>query len=294
MENKMNAYGFYKPNKEEGIPLFEKKLIDKPVPKNRQILVEVKAVSVNPTDLATHSMKKSEDESFTVLGRDVAGVVVETGPEVCLFKKGDEVFYPGTTNVQGAQADFHVIDERMAALKPRNLSFSEAAALPLTALTSYEVMHDRLNLFRLYSEPEKVTLLIIGAAGGVGSIACQIALNYGFTVIGTASTTESSQYVKNLGVQTVINHKEPLKNQLTEKGIEKVDAEFGIGTNPSARITGIVLEDEKVYGTIHIAFGSNKPFGGTTEAGVHIDCVVKFPTVWLDGEKIIENGKVAE
>lgn len=223
MSNTMNAYGFVDLN-DEGIPNFEKRTIDVPTPKKRQILVEVKAVAVNPTDLGSASQKN--DDSYMIVGRDVAGVVVSTGPDVELFNEGDEVFYPGTPVVQGAEADYHIIDERMVSLKPTNLSFPEAAALPLTALTSYEVFYDRLQLFDIADDPEDVTLLIVGAAGGVGAVAVQIALDYGFNVIGTASRDESTQYLKDLGVQTIIDHTESFSDQLKDKGINKVDAVY--------------------------------------------------------------------
>jgi len=226
MSKQMNAYGFTQLNPNGKIPNFEKRVIDIPEPKRRKILVEVKAVAVNPTDLGTASQKKEKDDSFTILGRDVAGIVVDTGPDVELFNKGDEVFYPGTPTVKGAEADYHVIDERMVGHKPTTLSFPEAAALPLTALTSYEVFHDRLQLFNLSDNPKDITLLIVGAAGGVGSIAVQIALDYGFNVIGTASREESTQYLKDLGVKTIIDHRKPFEEQLKEKGINRVDAVY--------------------------------------------------------------------
>jgi len=222
----MNAYGFADPKHEENLPTFEKREIDIPTPEGRQILVEVRAVSLNPTDLATRSGKESDDDSFTVLGRDASGIIIETGSEVELFEEGDEVYYPGSPAVGGTQADYHIIDERMVGKKPTNISFAEAAALPLTAVTSYEVIHDRLQLSSIDKEPEDISLLIMGAAGGVGSIASQIALNYGFDVIGTASREESINYLKDLGVQTIIDHSEPIEEQLKEAGYDFVDAVF--------------------------------------------------------------------
>ncbi len=226
MTEKMNAYGFYDPQKDQELPTFLKIETEIPEPKKREILVEVKAVGVNPTDLATRMMKKSSDDSFTILGRDVSGTVKSVGEDVTLFKEGDDVFYPGTSNIKGAQADYHIIDERMVGLKPHTLTYGEAAALPLTAVTSYEVIHDRLKLFSLSENPSDVTLLIIGAAGGIGSIACQIALNYGFNVVGTASREESRTYVESLGVQNIIDHSEPYSDQLEELGIKTVDTVF--------------------------------------------------------------------
>lgn len=226
MSQKMYAYGFTDPQKDQDLPVFEKRECPVPEPHGREIVVEVKAVGINPTDLATHRMKKSSDDSFTILGRDVSGTVVSAGPDVSLFKEGDDVFYPGTSTVQGAQADYHKIDERMVSLKPKNLSFAEAAALPLTALTSYEVIHDRLNLFDMSEDPSEITLLIAGAAGGVGSIATQLALNYGFKVIGTASREESSNHLQKLGVKHVIDHTTPYQKQLDQLGIKTIDAVF--------------------------------------------------------------------
>lgn len=226
MTNVMKAYGFYDPKKEEDLPPFQEQELEVPKPEKRELLVEVKAVAINPTDFATRMMKKSSDESFTILGRDVAGVVVSTGDDASLFKEGDEVFYPGTPKNEGAQADYHIVDERMVSLKPKNLSFEEAAALPLTALTSYEVIHDRLQLFNIAENPSEVTVLIVGAAGGVGSIACQLALNYSFNVVGTASRKESSDHVKSLGVDIVIDHTKPYKEQLNELGVSHIDAVF--------------------------------------------------------------------
>ena len=226
MSKKMYAYGFTDPLKNQDLPVFEKRECPVPEAQGREIVVEVKAVGINPTDLATRLMKKSSDDSFTILGRDVSGTVISVGPDVSLFKEGDDVFYPGTSNVQGAQADYHKIDERMVSLKPKNLSFAEAAALPLTALTSYEVIHDRLNLFDMSEDPSEITLLIAGAAGGVGSIAIQLALNYGFEVIGTASREESSNHIQNLGVKHVIDHTKPYQKQLDQLGIKTIDAVF--------------------------------------------------------------------
>lgn len=223
MTNTMIAYGFQEKGDPSETPTFEKREIDRPKARGRELLVEVKAVAINPTDLATYAMKKDSDDSFTILGRDVAGVIVDIGEEVELFEPGDEVFYPGTSNIPGAQAQYHVIDERMTALKPKNLSFAEAAALPLTALTAYEVLLDRLDIFHHRKDPGDTNILIVGTAGGTGSIATQIALNYGFNVIGTASREESQKHVHALGVDKVINHEEEFKEQLDDLGVDTID-----------------------------------------------------------------------
>lgn len=230
LTDKMIAYGFYDKGDPSHAPSFEKIEIDRPTPKDRELIVEVKAVSINPTDVVTRAMKKEEDTSFTILGRDIAGVVVEKGEQVELFDVGDEVFYPGTSNIQGAQAEYHKIDERMVAKKPRNLTFAEAVALPLTALTGYEVLLDRLDVFHYEKSPQDTTILIVGAAGGAGSIATQIALNYGFNVVGTASREESRDYLKELGVQHIINHREPYKDQLEKIGLGTIDFVYAAST----------------------------------------------------------------
>jgi len=224
MNKQMTAYGFSKAQDPETLSAFEKKTLDVPTPKEREIVVEVKAVSVNPTDLA--SLAGKNDDEFMVLGRDIAGIVRETGDAVEFFKEGDEVFYPGTPTVQGAQADYHLIDERMVALKPSNLTFPEAAALPLTGITALETIYDRLQLFGQADNHEDLNLLIYGAAGGVGSIASQLALHYGFNVIGTASREESTSHLHQLGVETVLDHSKDLSEQLEENNIDSIDAIF--------------------------------------------------------------------
>lgn len=223
MSEKMTAYGFSKPGDTSKTPIFEETQLEKPQPSAHQLLVEIKAVGLNPTDIMTWKTKK-DDDTFTVLGRDAAGIVREVGDDVTMFKPGDEVYYPGSSNIQGAQADFHVVDERMVALKPDNLDFAEAAALPLTALTAYETFNDRMHLPK--QSEQTAALLIVGAAGGVGSIASQIALQDGIRVIGTASREESRNHLKDLGVTEIINHKENFKPQLEELGIESVDYVF--------------------------------------------------------------------
>lgn len=224
MSKKMVAYGFTDPGDTSKAPTFEKTEVNRPEPSGRQLLVEVKAVALNPTDVVTRAMKK--DDSFMILGRDVSGIVVEAGENSSLFNPGDEVFYPGTSNIQGSQSEFHLIDERMVAKKPKNLDFAEAAALPLTALTAYEAFLDRLKIFQSDKKPNETTVLIVGAAGGVGSISSQIALNYGFNVIGTASREESYTFLKKLGVKHIINHKEPYQDQLIKLGMDTVDFVF--------------------------------------------------------------------
>jgi NADPH2:quinone reductase len=195
--------------------------IELPRPKalGRDILVEVKAVSVNPVDTKVRANAKPVDGQHRVLGWDAAGVVVETGPEASLFKPGDEVFYAGAINRPGSDAEFHLVDERIAALKPRSLDFAAAAALPLTSITAYEALFDRLDVTRSVAGAANA-IVIVGAAGGVGSIAIQLlrALT-DLTVIATASRPETVEWVKARGAHHVIDHSKAMADQVAALGI---------------------------------------------------------------------------
>ncbi len=145
-----------------------------PVPGSRDLLVSVKAVSVNPVDTKVRRRSQPEEGGVTVLGWDAAGVVEAVGPEVTLFKKGDAVFYAGVINRPGTNAELHLVDERIVGRKPAILSFEQAAALPLTAITAWELLFDRLGVAP-GKKPGAGSLLIIGGAGGVGSMLIQLA-----------------------------------------------------------------------------------------------------------------------
>ena len=157
-----------------------------PVPTGRDILVQVRAVSVNPVDFKVRGSSAPEGDAWKVLGWDASGVVVATGPETTLFKAGDKVFYAGSIIRPGTNAELHLVDERIVGRKPASLDWAEAAALPLTALTAWEALFDRLDVTK--TVPGAATaVLIIGGAGGVGSIAVQIARQRtDLTVIATA------------------------------------------------------------------------------------------------------------
>ncbi|OME76633.1 alcohol dehydrogenase catalytic domain-containing protein, partial [Paenibacillus lautus] len=141
----------------------------------RDLLVRVKAVAVNPVDYKVRSPKEKVENNPKILGWDVAGIVEEVGPDCTLFQPGDEVYYAGDITRQGGNSEFHLVDERIVGKKPRSLDFAQAAALPLTTITAYEALFDRMNISRDSNENKNKTLLIIGAAGGVGSIAIQLA-----------------------------------------------------------------------------------------------------------------------
>ena len=193
-----------------------------PKPLGRDLLVQVKAVSVNPVDTKVRMRQAPQAGETKVLGWDAAGVVVELGPDVHLFKPGDEVWYAGSLVRPGTNAEVHLVDERIVGKKPKSLGFAEAAALPLTTITAWELLFDRFGVppgKRLTDE----SLLIIGAAGGVGSILTQLARRLtAMTVIGTASRKETADWVLSLGAQYVIDHSKPLSAELRRIGIPAV------------------------------------------------------------------------
>ena len=187
---------------------------DKPEPGERDIRVAIKAVSVNPVDTKVRMRAQPPDGEVKILGFDAAGIVEAVGADVTLFKIGDEVFYAGSIQRQGTNSEFHLVDERIAGHKPKTLSFAQAAALPLTSITAWELLLDRLGAQRgRQSKPQ--TLLIVGGAGGVGSIMIQLARHLtDLTVITTASRPESRKWCLELGAHHVIDHSRPMKPQI--------------------------------------------------------------------------------
>lgn len=196
--------------------------VPKPQPGGRDLLVAIKAIAVNPVDTKVRAPKDKVEPVPRVLGYDAAGVVEAVGPEVSLFKPGDEVFYSGDITRPGTNAEFHLVDERIVGHKPKSLGFADAAALPLTAITAWEVLFDRIGL-DLGGRDAGSTLLIIGGAGGVGSIAIQLAKVAKLTVIATASRPETIDWVGNLGADYVIDHRKPLRPQVEALGMKHVD-----------------------------------------------------------------------
>jgi zinc-binding alcohol dehydrogenase family protein len=172
--------------------------LPKPSPEGHDLLVKVEAVSVNPVD---YKQRKLGSPTPRVLGWDAAGTVEAVGKEVTLFKPGDAVYYAGDVTRPGCDSEYHLVDERIAGRKPKKLDFAQAAAIPLTAITAWESFFDRLKV-----QPGK-RMLIIGGAGGVGSIGIQLAKIAGLRVIATASRPESIAWVKELGADQVVSHK---------------------------------------------------------------------------------------
>ncbi len=190
-----------------------------PVPDPRDLLVRVQAVSVNPVDTKVRRNAAPPDGEWKVLGWDAAGIVEAVGSDVTLFKPGDRVWYAGDLTRQGSNAELQAVDERIVGPMPRSLGFAEAAALPLTAITAWELLFDRLGV----TERTEGRLLVVGAAGGVGSILVQLARRLTrLTVIGTASRDETSAWVTELGAHHVVDHRRPLAEALREAGIDAV------------------------------------------------------------------------
>ncbi|BCK75252.1 zinc-type alcohol dehydrogenase-like protein [Acetobacter aceti NRIC 0242] len=185
-----------------------------PVASGHDLLVEVKAVSVNPVDAKVRMRAEPPPGEWKVLGWDAAGIVRAVGPDVKRFRPGDEVWYAGAVTRQGCNSELHLVDERIVGKKPRTLSWAEAAAMPLTAVTAWEMLFDRLDITRpIPGVPQAI--LIIGAGGGVGSMAVQLARRPGnVTVIGTASRPETAEWAKALGADFVLDHSKPLAPQI--------------------------------------------------------------------------------
>lgn len=193
-----------------------------PVPGPRDLLVEVRAVSVNPVDTKVRMRETPPPGQWRVLGWDCAGVVRAVGAETSLFQPGDRVWYAGELTRPGTNAELHAVDERLVGHMPHSLDFAQAAALPLTAITAWEMLFDRLGIAPGLRHTGQ-SLLIVGAGGGVGSIMTQLARRLtGLTVIGTASRPETRDWVLAMGAHQVIDHHRPLTEGLRDIGIPQV------------------------------------------------------------------------
>jgi zinc-binding alcohol dehydrogenase family protein len=184
-----------------------------PLPTNHDLLVRVEAISVNPVDTKVRAAKAQVESAPRILGWDAAGVVEATGPDATRFKPGDEVYYAGDITRPGSNSEYQLVDERIVGHKPHSLTFAEAAALPLTTITAWEALFERLDIDR-HGANHGQSLLIIGGAGGVGSIAIQLARWAGLVVIATASRPETQAWVTGLGAHHVVDHREHLPTQL--------------------------------------------------------------------------------
>jgi zinc-binding alcohol dehydrogenase family protein len=194
--------------------------VDVPELRPHDLLVEVRAVSVNPVDVKVRASRDPRG-GVEVLGYDAAGVVSETGPEVTTFRPGDEVFYAGSIDRPGTNAELHAVDARIVARKPGTLDFAEAAALPLTAITAWEGLFDKLRL----DEGSTGTLLVVGAGGGVGSVVLQLAeaLLPGVRVLATSSRPETDEWVRGLGAEATVDHHGDLAAEVRREAPDGVD-----------------------------------------------------------------------
>ena len=193
--------------------------VPRPLPNGRDLLVRVLAISVNPVDAKMRLRSAPQNGLHRVLGWDASGIVEDVGREATLFNRGDAVFYAGAIDRQGTNAEFHLVDERLVGPKPRSLSHAESAAVPLTAITAWETLFDRLDVRRPVPGAGNA-ILIIGGAGGVGSMAIQLARQLtDLVVIATASRDETSAWVKGLGAHQVVDHPKPLAAQVSALGI---------------------------------------------------------------------------
>lgn len=190
-----------------------------PVATGRDLLVEVRAVSVNPVDTKIRASADKTGPGWRVLGFDAAGIVKAAGPDATLFRPGDAVFYAGSLLRPGTNAQLHLVDERIVGAKPGTLDWGEAAALPLTAVTAWEALFDRLDIRRPVPGGAPV-LLVIGGAGGVGSVAVQLARKMtDLTIIATASRPETARWVQDMGAHHVVDHSKPIAPQIAALGI---------------------------------------------------------------------------
>lgn len=224
----MKAVGFHQP-----LPIDDPRSlvdIELPLPELRphDLLVRVEAISVNPADVKVRASATPPEGTTRILGYDAVGIVEAVGPQVTLFGKGDAVAYAGALDRPGTNAQFHAVDERIVGRKPASLDVASAAALPLTAITAWELLFDRLKVPYGVKEPGGA-LLVVNGAGGVGSILTQLARRLtGLTVIATASRPESIAWCREMGAHHVIDHRQPLDEGLKAIGIPEVQHVAGL------------------------------------------------------------------
>lgn len=265
----MKAVGYYKSLPIDDPDSLVDVEVDRPVATERNLLVKVKAVSVNPVDVKNRQRKK-DDGILKIGGWDVSGIVEETGPDCHLFSKGDEVFYSGSVNAMGSNSEYHTVDERLVGHKPAKLSHEEAAAMPLTSLTAWEGLFDRMGIIRDPDLNMGKSILIIGAAGGVGSIAAQLAHSAGLRVIGTASRPESVVWALEHGCTYTIDRNKSFREQIDEIGLDHVDFIFCLNSlsehwesmseviAPLGRICSIVGHDDPL--DMNVLWGKSVTF----------------------------------
>lgn len=251
----MHAVGFF-----EGLPVdVPKSFIDQkkeiPIPKSKDVLVKVKAVSVNPVDIKLRQTAPKSD-TLKVLGFDGVGEIVAIGENVSKFKIGDRIFYAGTTTRSGSNQEYQLVDERIAALTPKQLSDEEAAALPLTSLTAYELLFEKFRLIPKEHANQRKKILVINGAGGVGSLLNQLAKWAGLEVYATSSP-KNFDWLSSVGVDHPLDYHHDLKQSLQELGVASVDyiaVLFDI-THYLEQITHLI----NPFGHVGTIVGINKP-----------------------------------
>jgi len=229
----MKAIGFYKPSPLSASDALVDLNLPEPTLKDHDLLIEVKAVSVNPVDVKVRASSTPPEGEARILGWDATGIVRKVGPKASLFKPGDRVWYAGDITRPGSNSELQAVDERIVGPMPTSLGFAEAAALPLTGITAWELLFDRLKVHE--ADPStNGALLVVGAAGGVGSVLIQLARALtGLTIIGTASRTETRDWVLSKGAHHVLDHSQPWQPQLQELGIDEVSHVIGLNHTAS-------------------------------------------------------------
>ncbi len=218
----MKAIGYYHALPIDDAASLQDIELPDPTPGVRDLLVRVKAISVNPVDTKVRQRAAPVTGQAKVLGWDAVGTVAAVGSGVKKFKPGDRVYYAGSITRPGANSELHVVDERIAALAPASLDDAQAAALPLTSITAYELLFDRFGVAKGGGAGQ--TLLIVGGAGGVGSILIQLARQLTqLKVVATASRAETRQWCLDLGAHAVVDHSKPLAAELRAAGLGEVD-----------------------------------------------------------------------
>lgn len=223
----MKAVAYKKPLQISQPEVFSDITLELPIASGNDLLVEVKAISINPVDIKMRQRTSPENETWKILGHDAVGIVKAVGENVQHYKIGDEVFYAGSNQRNGSYAEFQLVDERIVGLKPKTLNDAEAAALPLTSITAWEMLFDRLKVQEAVHAD--AVILVIGAAGGVGSITVQLlkALT-NLKVIATASRPESKAWLASIGADYIVDHRQPLEQQVRDLNIGLPDFIFSI------------------------------------------------------------------
>jgi zinc-binding alcohol dehydrogenase family protein len=225
----MKAIGYKQPGPIDAADALIEFEADTPELRPRDLLIEVQGISVNPVDTKVRGGRPPIGD-IGIMGYDAAGVVTQVGSEVSLFAVGDEVFYAGDITRPGTNAQLHAVDERIVGKKPTSMDFAEAAGMPLTSITAWELLFDSLGITEGTGQGESI--LILGGAGGVGSILIQLAKKLtGLKVVATASRPETTEWVKKMGADHVINHHESLIDQLNAIDIQPLYVAALTGTD---------------------------------------------------------------